>query len=150
MGDFLSSLGTLLGLGLLLFLRLTWSLIKLLVMAAVLLGCASEVFADAPASWPQFEFSIGVIWEYMALAFITATNGWLPLGIAIIVLWLRGISSAPFREDVTHMKIGLIALLNYLDLEVETVGTNELREEGFKSIIGAWCPSSDNLGQLAA
>ncbi len=140
MVETLSALVALFGWVILVLARFARSLIKLIVIAAVVLGALNTLFAHAPASWPQFEFSIEGFLEYLALAFMMATNGWLPLGIALMVLWIWGIRNnvEKFGSHATHVKIAIVALMNYLDLGVETEGMKELKEEGFKSIIQAW------------
>ena len=117
--------------------RNAWSLIRLIVIAAVIFGAFKNVFAHAPASWPKAEISIGGFSEYLTLAFMMAADGWLPLGFVLIVLWTFGIRNnvKEIKSDTTQTKIAMVALMNYLDLGVETEGMKELKG-GFKGLAG--------------
>lgn len=120
--------------------RLIWSLLRLLAIAAVLVGALQAFLASAPAPLPDFELSRGWLGEFVTLAFATAADGWLPLGFAMIFLWTVGTRSTvgEVKKDTGQTKIAIVALMSYLNLGTETEGSKELKERGFKSVIEAW------------
>ena len=104
---------------------LAWGLFKLAVLAAILIGAATNVLDVTPKLWPPFEFSFDGIFGYAKLGFSTAADAWWILALALVLVWMSGMRSAvqSIETHVGESKIALVALLNYFETEVETEGS---------------------------
>ena len=141
MGDAIRVLGALIIWVLDTLVRLLWSGLKIIVIVGVIVGAADQILAQAPISWPQFAFSFGTFFDYLTLTFETVTRSWLPLGVAIIVIWTWQTRSeiSKISTDVVQVKIAIVALMNYLEVGVETEVQKEIEDKGWKrAILEAW------------
>lgn len=144
MKDTLEILGSLLALVALRVAAFAWLVLKLAVLAAILVGAGTEVINNAPQIWPPFEFSLDVLLAYAVGAFDTALNSWIVIGLALLVIWMwstRG-DLKQLTSDATQTKIAVVALMNYLEIGVETEGMKALQEKGVR---GIWQRAKENL-----
>lgn len=115
-----------------------WYLLKAAVLVAIIIGAGSELIDQAPAGWPPLELSLGVLGEYIKLAFLTASNGWQIISVALLfyAVWALVV---PFVMKIeTHSyqtKVAVVSIANYLEIEVETNLTKALDSEGMRGLL---------------
>lgn len=111
-----------------------WYLLKAAVLVAIVIGAGSEVIDLAPAGWPPFELSLGVLADYARLAFLTASNGWWIISLVLLFYAVWALLVPSVREIQSHVyqtKVAVVAIGNYLKIEVETDLTKSIRKEGW-------------------
>ena len=115
-----------------------WYLLKAAVLVAIAIGAGSEVIDLAPAGWPPFELSLGVMGEYIKLAFLTASNGWQIISLALLfyAVWALMLPSVMKTKTHTYQtKVAVVAIANYLEIQVETDLTKVMKSEGWRGIL---------------
>ncbi len=112
-----------------------WYLLKAAVLVAIVIGAGSEVIDLAPAGWPPFELSLGVLGEYIKLAFLTASNGWQIISLALLFYAVWALLVPYVMEIQSHVyqtKVAVVAMGNYLEIQIETDLTKTMSEKGWK------------------
>ncbi|MCZ6640366.1 MAG: hypothetical protein O7F71_02215 [Gammaproteobacteria bacterium] len=134
MADLIKFLGGMFALLAMKFGDVGWYLLKAAVLVAIVIGAGSEVIDLAPAEWPPFELSLGVLGEYINLAFLTASNGWRSISLALLfyAVWVLMLPSVMKIESHTYQtKVAVVAIANYLEIQVETDLTKSISKEGW-------------------
>lgn len=111
---------------------MVWWLLKVFFGFCVIVGAAVQILEGFDlAQYEQMTWYVGV-WDGIVSLGRSVVSNWMAVAVLMVFLWVIGIKrrAEQVERDVTHTKIGLVALLNYLEIEVETEGMKQIKEVG--------------------
>jgi hypothetical protein len=105
---------------------LVYRLIKFIVFAGILWGAFQQL-----TPFPQYDSSHGLA-SPLAYVFSYSAVNWFPLLATVSLLYILSCrKSIQYTEQrVSGLTIGMVALLDYFKIEVETTATRELARDG--------------------
>lgn len=117
-----------------------WWIIKRFLILAVVVGIVAQVISDAPGKFPSFNASVDWVVSSVVWAFETIEQAWLPVGLAFVFFWVWSVTKKLqyVTSHVTQTKVGMVALLNYLQICVETDGMKKLQQEDISALFKSW------------
>lgn len=110
--------------------------IKIFIFVGIIVGGIQNISESVPDSLPPFIASFEGITDYIIIAFHVVSDSWIPIAIIVIFVWLAQMKKTLDKasNDIMHIKIANVALLNYFEIETESEGMAIGQEKGLKGV----------------
>ena len=117
--------------------KVSWLILKGVLILAVLVGAGRELLIKVPPEWPIWDASWRATLEYAGVVFSMALDRWWIIGLILSFFWVMRVAGETDRigSNVQQTKIAIVALLNYLEVGVETDASKVLRERGIGAVL---------------
>jgi hypothetical protein len=115
---------------------ISWWLFKVFIGACVILGAFGQLGKEFTLSDYELMAWHETIWESILSFGIMVMGNWSEFAIIMLFLWM--IYSKKEVEEISshvyHLKLGVVTILNYLEIGPETIGMKEMHERGWIQI----------------
>ena len=104
-------------------------LIKLTIFGCILIGSVKAITHGLGS--PSGLLANGT-WEGLAQVINALIEHWLYVLLLVVFLWIRQIKTriSTIAEDIKQIKMSVVALGNYVEIEVETEALRSVRKDG--------------------
>ena len=137
MKDVMEMLGLTVGLVVWRLGEVVWGLLKIILGLCVVIGAGMEIFKGFTIVRYEGMVWYGAVWQGILDLGSNVVDNWMAFAVLMLFFWVIGLKSRSeeLESHVTQMKICLVALLNYLEVEVETSAMKEVEEKGLWKMI---------------
>ena len=137
MKDVMEFLGLIVGFVVLRLGEVVWGLLKIILGLCVVIGAGMEIFKGLTIVRYEGMVWYGAVWQGILDLGSNVVDNWMAFAVLMLFIWVIGLKSRSeeLKSHVTQMKICLVSLLNYLEVEVETSAMKEVEEKGLWKMI---------------
>ena len=111
-----------------------WKLLKIFIAVCIFIGAFRAITSGREESTSLF--TTGFVSGVSEIATMLIEN-WSSVAIVVLLVWIGVMKfrQSKMETHLTHVKLAVVACMNYLNLEVKTEGLEHIRSKGMWSYV---------------